>query len=84
MQIYKTQDEADKVAANADSEVLEYSSDGSNTVYAVARKSPIVTGDDLRDAQSVKSANGASYSISFSLKKDAADKIRRVDRKKHR
>lgn len=72
---YETAEEAAKAATN-EQEVLPYEiHEGAMDRFVIVEKTPIITGDAIRDASAVSRASPNDYSISFSLKSDGAQKF---------
>ncbi len=79
-QKYATREEADLALAGAtDKEVLKYNEKrGDGTAdegFYIVEKSPVITGNDLREARGVQSQGGLGYEVAFSLKPVGAEKF---------
>ena len=75
MSVYPTQTDAEN-AVGAGQEALKVNNRNSNeTSFVIVTKEPIVTGEDVRDAQAINRGGGEDYQIAFSLKPDGAQKF---------
>lgn len=82
VQTYPTQEEAAE-AAGADKDVLPYREDidergggGGGQKYIVAERAPVVTGEDIRDAEAVESPDApGAYWVNFTLRPEGAVKF---------
>ncbi len=73
LRAFPVQADAEKAAADGQ-EVLAFSDKGENS-FVIVRKTAIVTGEDIRDAQAVAYAGTDDYYISFSLRPEGALKF---------
>jgi preprotein translocase subunit SecD len=78
---YKTAEEAEAAAKNLTGcEVLRYTSrDGEKSGWVVVEKTPVITGQDVVEAEALSAEHGGgNYDIGFTLKPDAAKRFSRA------